>query len=220
MVTGILDGTYPPNSSLPPERALAEALGITRPTLRETLQRLGREGWLCIRHGKPTRVNDYRRTGGLKLLGTLAKYSDYLPERLIEHLLEFRSVFMPPAAAAAAAAAPEILVQFLENTPEPASDAATWADYDWRLQQLICRHAGNPLYVYLLNDFAPLYNDLAGAYFARVAARDASHRYYRALRHALPDDIAAVRETVVTAMAESIDIWVRMDMDNTPPHRL
>jgi len=198
MVTGILDGTYPPNSSLPPERALAEALGITRPTLRETLQRLGREGWLCIRHGKPTRVNDYRRTGGLKLLGTLAKYSDYLPERLIEHLLEFRSVFMPPAAAAAAAAAPEILVQFLENTPEPA----------------------NPLYVYLLNDFAPLYNDLAGAYFARVAARDASHRYYRALRHALPDDIVAVRETVVTAMAESIDIWVRMDMDNTPPHRL
>jgi GntR family transcriptional regulator, negative regulator for fad regulon and positive regulator of fabA len=59
LITAILDGTYPPETALPAERAMAETLGITRPTLRETLQRLSREGWIRIRHGKSSVVNDY-----------------------------------------------------------------------------------------------------------------------------------------------------------------
>ena len=54
LVTAILDGTYPTGTSLPNERNLAEQIGITRPTLRETLQRLAGEGWIKIHHGKPT----------------------------------------------------------------------------------------------------------------------------------------------------------------------
>jgi len=46
LVEAILEGTFPINSSLPAERELAEMLGVTRPTLREVLQRLSRDGWL------------------------------------------------------------------------------------------------------------------------------------------------------------------------------
>ncbi|MGD8972137.1 MAG: GntR family transcriptional regulator, partial [Desulfobacterales bacterium] len=39
LVSSILDGTYPTGTALPNERALAAQIGVTRPTLRETLQR-------------------------------------------------------------------------------------------------------------------------------------------------------------------------------------
>ncbi|NLC12537.1 MAG: GntR family transcriptional regulator, partial [Chloroflexi bacterium] len=42
LLAAILDGSFPIGSLLPPERELAQSLGITRPTLREALQRLAR----------------------------------------------------------------------------------------------------------------------------------------------------------------------------------
>ena len=65
ILEAILDKSYGPGDALPGERALAQSLGVTRPTLRETLQRLAKEGWVTIAHGKPTRVNDYLAQGGL-----------------------------------------------------------------------------------------------------------------------------------------------------------
>ena len=90
ILTAILDGTYAPGTALPNERTLALKIGITRATLRETLQRLSGEGWISIRHGKPSRVNTFWDKGGLKMLGTLARYGEYLPKGFITHLLEFR----------------------------------------------------------------------------------------------------------------------------------
>ena len=43
LLTAILDGTYPPGTALPNERELAAQLQVTRPTLREALQRLARD---------------------------------------------------------------------------------------------------------------------------------------------------------------------------------
>ena len=85
LVTGILNGTFPIGSALPNERALSSQLGVTRPTLRETLQRLAREGWVTIQHGKSTIVNDYWQAGGLSLLSTLARYGKNLPDGFISH---------------------------------------------------------------------------------------------------------------------------------------
>jgi len=61
LLEAILSGHFPINSNLPGERELAAQIGVTRPTLREALQRLARDGWLDIQHGKPTRVRDYWR---------------------------------------------------------------------------------------------------------------------------------------------------------------
>ena len=48
LVQSILDGSLQPNSLLPNERQLAEALGLTRSTLREALQRLSANGLVDI----------------------------------------------------------------------------------------------------------------------------------------------------------------------------
>ena len=113
LVTGILNGTYPVGSTLPNERTLAAQLGVTRPTLRETLQGLAKEGWLTIRHGKSTIVNEYWQKGGLGLLGTLAKHDSYWSNGFIPHLLEIRMVLLPPAARLAATRYPQRILSYL-----------------------------------------------------------------------------------------------------------
>ena len=73
LLDAILCGHFAVNSSLPGERDLAEQVGVTRPTLREAMQRLARDGWLDIQHGKPTRVRDYWLEGNMGVLTVLAQ---------------------------------------------------------------------------------------------------------------------------------------------------
>lgn len=216
IITGILDGTYAPGTVLPAERVLSDTMGITRPTLRETLQRLGREGWVHIRHGKPTRVADFWATGGLGLLGTLARYGEHLPERFITHLLEFRAVILPPAAAAAARNDPDALRGLLREAPSPGHAPEQWVAFDWRLQRRLCQLSGNPLFVLIINDFKDLYHQLAPAYFATTAARRASSSFYKALNAALIASPGDTADVVASAMNESIRIWHQMEAGFVP----
>ncbi len=59
IIESIWNNRFPPGSILPAERELSELIGVTRTTLREVLQRLARDGWLTIQHGKPTKVNNF-----------------------------------------------------------------------------------------------------------------------------------------------------------------
>jgi len=71
LIQSIWNNHYQQGSLLPAERELAESIGVTRTTLREVLQRLARDGWLTIQHGKPTQVNDVMQTAGLNILDTI-----------------------------------------------------------------------------------------------------------------------------------------------------
>lgn len=53
----ILEGTFKPGERLPGERALAEEFGVSRPSLREALQKLVARGVLSVRHGGGTFVS-------------------------------------------------------------------------------------------------------------------------------------------------------------------
>jgi GntR family transcriptional regulator, transcriptional repressor for pyruvate dehydrogenase complex len=67
----ILGGRYPPGSLLPPERELADDLGVTRTSLSQAFARLRELGLVETKHGVGTRVRDYERFGGLELLPAL-----------------------------------------------------------------------------------------------------------------------------------------------------
>lgn len=91
IIESIWNGRFPPGSILPAERELSELIGVTRTTLREVLQRLSRDGWLTIQHGKPTKVNDYMETSGLHILDTLMTLDTDNATNIVDDLLAART---------------------------------------------------------------------------------------------------------------------------------
>lgn len=207
IITGILDGTYPPGTPLPNERQLAETIGVARPPLRETLHRLATEGWLTIAHGKPTQVNDYWEKGGMGLLSTLAKYIDTLPPQFVTHLMEVRSRLLPIIAGLAVDQAPDKVYAFLENAGKLDDDVKAFVDFDWRLQLFLATQSRNPIYKLILNDFSLMFETLATAYFSHPEGRAASRHYYRDLLAAIQAGGRRVESVVMDAMDQSIALW-------------
>ncbi len=208
LLTNILDGSYPPGSVLPAERDLAGRLGVTRPTLREALQRLARDGWLTIHQGKPTLVNDYWREGGLKVLDALACYAEKLPPDFVPNLLQVRLDIAPAyTRAAVQRAAPQVAALLaraasLYDTPE------AYAAFDWTLHRALSIASGNPVYTLILNGFAGFYEQMARLYFDRPEARTASRAFYAGLLSAAQaGDATRAGEICERAMRQSIELW-------------
>jgi GntR family negative regulator for fad regulon and positive regulator of fabA len=208
LIQAILDGSYPPGSPLPAERELAVRLGVTRPTLREALQRLARDGWLTIRQGKPTQVNDFWREGGLNILGALASYGQHLPPEVVVSLLEVRLALAPAYIGAAVQHAPAAAAALLQDAPAPDDPPARYAEFDWRLHRGLALASGNPIYPLILNGFAGIYGQMAQRYFAPPEARARSLAFYTALRQtAQAGDSAEAARLSQAVMRDSIDLW-------------
>ena len=207
LITSILDSTYPPGAALPAERVLAEQIGVTRQTLRETLQRLASEGWVTIHHGKSTVVNDYWKAGGLRMLGTTAKYGEFLSKGFIRYLLEARMTIFPAVAGLAAKRDSDTLIRHLEGYRDLDDRPRSFVEFDWKLQVLIAGLSGNPVYPLILNDFASIFKMLAPWYFSLKTGRQASRSYYRKLHRTLKHGPADVENIVREALAKSVRIW-------------
>lgn len=207
LLEAILSGRLDQGGDLPPERLLSQQLGVTRPTLREALQRISRDGWISISHGKPTRVNHFLEHGGLGILKTLAGHPDLIPAGMILSLLEFRCFLLPGVAEAAAARDRDSLSGFLVNPPETSHSPDAFARYDWNLQSLMIRLCKNPVARLIYNDFNPLYQLVAPAYFDSDVARQASFRYYENLKQTLFSAADPVKPVVESAMNEALDLY-------------
>ncbi len=209
IITAILEGELPPGSTLPSERDLAGQLGVTRPTLRETLKQLAKEGWVKIQHGRPTQVADYWREGGLGVLKTLAKHGDLLSPELIGHLLEFRANLQPVIAQAAAQRDPQGFLEYLQKASGLSDQAQDYVEFDWQLQVLMAELSGNPIFRLIINDFTQAFSVLAGFYFAAPEQRRRSRSFYQSLAGALKDG-RPVEAVVRQAMEESAQVWQKL----------
>ncbi len=98
----VVDGEIPAGEALPSERRLAEVLGVSRPAVREALQRIAQTGLVEVRHGGATLVRDVRRYAGLDLLPRLLVRHGRLDAHLARSVLEARLAIGPAVAALAA----------------------------------------------------------------------------------------------------------------------
>lgn len=208
LLEAILSGHFPPNSALPGERELAAQIGVTRPTLREALQRLARDGWLDIQHGKPTRVRDYWREGGLGVLAVLAQTPAGQRPDFVAHLLEIRVLLAPAYTRQALEAAAAEIAASLEVYPSLPDEAAAFARADWDLHILLTQKAENPIFRFLFNGFHALAVPMGERYFVYPECRAHSRRFYADLLACARTGAAFDAETLTRrVMEESLALW-------------
>lgn len=191
----ILEGSLKPGERLPGERALAEEFGVSRPSLREALQKLLARGLLSARHGGGTFVSD--RLGSSfrdPLLDLLQKN----PESQRD-LLEFRHTLESACAyyAAQRATAPDL--QRLEAAFERLEhcharpdqvDQAEEAAADAHFHLAIAEASHNAVLLHTVRSLFSLLQhamrvNIGGLYPQGSAVRDALMAQHRALYTAI-----------------------------------
>jgi len=181
IIESIWNSRFPPGSILPAERELSELIGVTRTTLREVLQRLARDGWLTIQHGKPTRVNDFWETSGLNILETLARLDHDSVPQLIDNLLSVRSNIASIFISRALRHHPEKAREVLENALHEPDQAEAYAELDYCVFRGLAFASGNPIYGLILNGLKGLYTRVGRHYFSNPEARGLARSFYQQL---------------------------------------
>ena len=208
LLEAILSGHFAINSTLPGERDLAAQIGVTRPTLREALQRLARDGWLDIQHGKATRVRDYWQEGNMGVLSVLAQMPTQQTPDFVAHLLELRILIAPAYARQAMERASSEIARLLANYANIEDDPAAFARADWELHHLLTLRATNPIFCLLLNSFQSLYQVMGEHYFAPSENRNHSRAFYAELLVCAQSGACNEAETLTReVMEESLALW-------------
>ena len=208
LIDAILEGQYPIGSHLPAERELATQLGVTRPTLREALQRMARDGWIEICHGKSTRVRNYWQEGNLGVLSAIARRSSNLPPDFVSNLLVVRQSLAPAYTRLAVELAPDKVIETLEDYPLLADTPEAYTSFDWNIHHQLAITSRNPVFTLILNGFYSLYQQMGCIYFAAESARQHSSQFYRALSEAAAShDAPKAGEIANQVMHESLELW-------------
>lgn len=182
IVKSIWDNHFAPGSDLPAERELADKIGVTRTTLREVLQRLARDGWLSIQHGKPTRVNNVWETSGLNILEALIKLDGTRVPTLIANVLSARTNISAIYITKAFKIAPKESLQLFEGLDELPDNAESYTEFDYNLFRKLAFASNNPIYGLILNSLKSLYNRVGLFYFGNPQARQLALKFYQSLK--------------------------------------
>ncbi|MET3963536.1 GntR family transcriptional repressor for pyruvate dehydrogenase complex [Marmoricola sp. OAE513] len=98
----VVDGSLSAGDTLPSERRLSELLGVSRPAVREALQRMSATRLVEVRHGGATTVRDFQRYAGLDLLPRMLVRDGELDPTVARSIIEARFAIAPGVARMAA----------------------------------------------------------------------------------------------------------------------
>ena len=211
IVDSIWNGKFPPGSILPAERELSELIGVTRTTLREVLQRLARDGWLTIKHGKPTKVNNIWETGGLHILDTITRLDDEGSLNFADQLLDVRTQFGGIIFRFAMKENAQKMSHIFAEVVNLEETSEAYIEFDWRVQHECAVLTNNPVYVLMLNGFRNIYYRIGSYYFGKQETRTKAREYYLLLSEiAKNPDEEKLKEAVWHYGRESGSLWLNM----------
>lgn len=205
----VVSGELPPGGSLPSERELAEALGVSRPAVREAIKRLDAVGVVNVRQGGGTTVRDIRRDGGLDLLPILLMRGDRVDPAVVRSVVEARSQLGPVVAGLAAQRIDEPHLERLAQQVDALSaavDAVTAQRIALAYWDIIVDGADSIVYRLLYNTLRAGYEPALDALAAVMADEVAAIENYRKLLHALRSgDTAAAESAAAVVLAPSTE---------------
>ncbi|MGN7400846.1 GntR family transcriptional regulator [Cytobacillus praedii] len=208
IISAILEGEYKINEPLLPERDMAVKFHVGRPTIREALQRLERDGWIAARKGIPAVVNDYWSHGNLMTIVDILQCYDEIPNVFIEYMLGLRIAITPIYMKEAAVHNRLKVLALFAKLDELQDDAKSYAAFDWALQQNLAQLSPNPIYRLLINSFTEIYIPMAEKYFREPHHRIVSKQYFDELVTSLLNGDVEEAEQITKAMMEkSLILW-------------
>ncbi|TQV75583.1 fatty acid metabolism transcriptional regulator FadR [Aliikangiella marina] len=214
IVDSIWNGKFSPGTILPAERELSELIGVTRTTLREVLQRLARDGWLTIQHGKPTRVNNIWDTAGLHILETITRLDDAGSLKLADQLLDTRTQFGSVYMRFAMKENAEKMSEIMAKVDEVEQNAEAYIEFDWKVQHECAELSKNPVYVLMLNGFRNIYYRIGRFYFSHANTRALAKDYYQSMsKLVLEHDVNKLNEAIWDYGRKSGELWAEMRAD-------
>ena len=210
----ILEGSVKPGDRLPPERELAVDLGVSRPSLREAIQKLASKGMVHSRQGGGTYVTDVLESS----------FSDPWQDMMGKHpnlredMLEFRRMLEGQAAEWAAERATEADIQRLEQTFSAlmaafqSDDAQQRSDADIAFHQAIGDAAHNVLIGHLSGVLLRMMHDNIRLNLGELKSVPAASRLlmtqhaaiYNAVRERKPQAARSAAETHIDFVRETL----------------
>lgn len=157
----IRQGEFQPGDRLPPERELAIAFGVGRPTLRQALTVLAQAGIVEIHPGsgvylrKPVGETAPGQAGNPMAMVLMTEKQD------LHHILELRIGIEGEAAYLAALRRTpeqvEKLREFFRNLEAATASGRFTSDEDFRFHSMVAEATGNPVFVKVMTSLADLF---------------------------------------------------------------
>jgi GntR family transcriptional repressor for pyruvate dehydrogenase complex len=191
LLAGVMGGELAVGETLPAERRLAEVLGVSRPAVREALQRLAHSGLVDVRQGEATTVRDFRRHAGLDLLPRLLFGGGELDLSLVRSIVEARLVIGKAVATMAAQRAgaelAEPLRQTIDELAAAAEDPVAQQRHALAYWEHVVDGAGSIVFRLMFNNLRAAYEPAIEALAVVMAPEVGRVATYRALAAAIAD---------------------------------
>jgi len=140
-----MERTWLPGTKIPSEKALAEALGVSRVSIREALQMLASLGLLETKHGGGTTVCEY--SGEILFNPLLPMLALDMPDTL--HVLEYRKIVEKGIVLLVVKRAGKAEIEELEEAFQAMrghrNDARAFAQADLNFHLALAKATGNPV---------------------------------------------------------------------------
>ncbi len=211
----ILEGSLKPGDRLPAERALAIDMGVSRPSLREAIQKLVQKGLLTTRHGGGTHVTDRLEAHFVD------PWQDMLKGHHLLHrdLLEFRQMLESQAASLAALRATDVDIARLDavyaalQATYDTDDLLACIDADVTFHQAIAEASHNVLVGHLTSSLMRVIHGHVSTNLGHLHTRrpgwnqlKAQHEaIWRAIRQRQPQEAALAASAHIEFVRQSIE---------------
>jgi DNA-binding FadR family transcriptional regulator len=211
----VVDGEIGAGEPLPSERRLAEVLGVSRPAVREALQRMAATRLVEVRHGGATMVRDFKRYAGLDLLPRLLVRRGELDPAVGRSVLEARLAIGPAVAALAAERGGPVLEATLTDTLDglAATDDGPAGDVERQVHalefwDLVVDAADSLVFRLMFNSLRAAYEPALEALAPLMAEEVGQVHAYRVLTAAIgagdPETARAAADRVLRPATESL----------------
>ena len=207
----VVSGALGPGEALPSERRLAEVLGVSRPAVREAVQRMAQTRLVEVRHGGATTVRDFRRHAGLDLLPALLVHGGSVDVSVVRSVVEARLLIGPGVAALAARRRDPALPAKLDEVVAAyvgSDDAVTRQRHTLAYWDLVVDAADSITFRLMFNTLRAAYEPALAVLAPVLGAERGRAGAYRVLTAAIgegdPDTARAAAERVLRPSTDTL----------------